>query len=316
MKLYHLGIFLALVILTGCGGFIRGEKTGNIPLTGQYPGLVPIDKKIVNYFSTQDKARYLGNKAPLFDQYGLNSLHVCNFTLDGPENYLTIEAYSVNSSVGAAGIYYYYKGKILYGGGKDVEVGAQGVLDTERESRNLYFYKGQFFYALVYTGKKPVPDLVPLAREIADRTMGENFKPKGFEYLDVKGISTQFARVTWGNALNTEFLPPSVMALAWAAGKEAKIYVSSYNNKKDMEDSLLDFRRYLQLEAPDFKESRIKVGEGDYKLYTATDSTLGVIMVAVFEDNIITLVKPESLDKGMPLIRAIIEKARSLRYAR
>lgn len=298
-------------LLAGCGGFIEGEKTGHLPLAGQYPGLVPQDKKPRVLFMEKDLQKYLGDRAGLFGQFGLRSLYTGDYTLGGEGNYLLIEGFQMGSAIGAAGVYYYYAGKILQGAGQTLEIGAQGLLDTVHEKRNLYFYKGQYFVSLVYTGKEPVPDLQPLAQHIAEAIPGRNWKPEGFRYLQIEGIPEKFTRVTYGNALNMDFLPPAVMGYATGYGTKTRVFACTFNDPKGVEQADSDLLRYLRLEATEYVRASLKVGNATYQVHQAVDKDEGLVLYTRWNTVLFIITAPTDLQRGHELLTALIERART-----
>ncbi len=302
---------LAAGLLAACSGFVEETKTGMLPLTGDFPGLVQLGKNKI-FTKAEDRVNYLGSRGRVVDQYGTTEVYVGDYTLGDPKNNLTMEYYKVDGDVGAAGIFYYYQGKILGGTGKDVDVGASAVLDVKNESRNLYFYKGRYFFSLIYTGKAPVPDLVPLGRYMADKVSAKNWKPAGFRFLDgMEGVSQKYTRVSYGNALNMDFLPPAVMSLAMCAGQKAKVFVCVTSDPKQLEGMEGAFVRYMRFDAKEYKYNMLKLGAAGYKVHQAIEKDEGLTLFVRGRETLFIVSGADSVEKGTDLLRRLIERERS-----
>lgn len=302
---------LAALALGACSGFVEAEKTGMLPLTGDFPGLVQIGKNKI-FTKAEDRLNYLGSRGRMMEQYGTTEIYVGDYTLGGEQNNLTMEYYKVEGDVGAAGIFYYYQGRILLGAGKEVDIGGGGVLDVKNENRNLYFYKGRYFFTLIYTGKAPVPDLTGLGKYMADKVTARNWKPAGFRYLDgLEGVSQKYTRVSYGNALNMDFLPPAVMSLALCAGKTAKVYVCMTTDPKQLDGMESAFVRYLRFDAKDYKYTMHKVGGSSYKVHQAVEKDEGLILFTSGKETMFIVTGAESVEKGTELLVRLIERDRA-----
>lgn len=300
-----LGVLLAL---TACSGFVEAEKTGLLPMTGDFPGLVQLGKNKI-FTKADDRMMYLGTRGQVMEQFGTRSLYVGDYTLGGKGNDLSLESYQVDGDVGAAGIFYYYKGRLLANAGKDVDVGGAGVIDTKNDSRNLYFYKGQLFFALIYTGKAPIPDLVPLARWLADKVNNRNWQPTGFKYLkDLDGVSQKYTRISYGNALNMDFLPPAVMSLALCAGTKAKVYACTFSDPKQMQNTEDAFVRFLRFDTKQYKESKLKSGASSYRVYQGIEKDEGLIQFVRGRDVLFIVTGADSAGQGLDLLQRLLDR--------
>ena len=280
-------LILCILLVTACSNPLAGSSSGFLPVTGEYPGLVADGERKTFVLDTERDA-YLGNNAALFENYGLSDFFHNSYTLNGEKNYLSIEAYNIVGDNGAAGVFYYFVRRKLRGKGKMVKVGADGVLDVANDGRNLYFFKGRWFFALVYSGKDNIPDLLPLARFLASKVPGENWKPDGFRYLEVEGISSKYAYVSAGNALNFAFLPPSVTTFVSSAGLESNIYISNFSESKDAKDAADAFRELLRLQE-DYKKVPITADGKKHTIYQAIDEKEGLLMFVQYRRTIITI---------------------------
>ena len=302
-------ILLVTVFISACSSPLAGTDSGFLPVTGDYPGLIA-DGKRKTYIMDTERDAYLGNNVALFENYGLTDFFHNSYTLNGDKNYLSIESYNIAGDNGAAGVFYYFVRRKLSGKGKKVQVGADGVLDVANDGRNLYFFKGRWFFALVYSGKENIPDLLPLARLIAGKVPGNDWKPDGFRYLEVEGISSKYAYVSAGNAMNFAFLPPSVTTFVSSAGMEANIYVSNYSENKDAEDAADDFRTLLRSEN-DYKKVPLTVGGKKHTIYQALDEKEGLLMFVQYRNTLISISHVTDEAVARLLLSRVLEKIQS-----
>ncbi len=304
-KLFVVILFITF-ITTGCGNPLAGTNTGFLPVDGDYPGLVA-DGKRKTYLLEDDRDKYLGNNSVIFENYGLLDFFHNSYTLNGSANYLSIESYHLNGDNGAAGVFYYFVRRKLMTKGKSVDVGSDGVLDVKNEGRNLYFYKGRWFFALIYSGKGEVPDLLPLARMIAAKIPGQNWKPKGFRYLEVDGISSKYAYVSAGNAMNFAFLPPSVTTFVSSVGMEANIYISNFFDE-DSADEAADAYRGLLRMGDNYKTTSIQIDGKKHEIYQALDEKEGLLMFTMYRKVIISISHVENTELATTLFEKVIRK--------
>lgn len=303
-------VILSVVLCVACGNPLAGSNTGFLPVEGDYPGLVPEGKR-KSYIFDNDREAYLGNNLAIFDNYGLSDFFHNEYTLNGPENYLSIESYNLAGDNGAAGVFYYFVRRKLKTKGKAVAIGADGVLDVENQGRNLYFFKGRWFFALVYSGKGSVPDLEPIARIIADKVPGSNWKPDGFRYLEVEGISSKYAYVSAGNAMNFAFLPPSVTTFVSIVGMDANIYVSTYADDKLVEQAADDFQSFLRSSGEHYQKGDIVLDGKNIPIYQAVDEKEGLLIFARYRRAIVSISHVEDEAKARILIERVLRKIKS-----
>ncbi|GHS91368.1 hypothetical protein FACS1894139_15750 [Planctomycetales bacterium] len=298
-------------VLTACGNPLAGDSSGFLPEDGEFAGLSAVGKRQV-LFTDGPKEKYLGaERARFFKQYGLSTIYSRDYALGGEA--LTIEAYQIGSDLGAAGIFYYYVGQQLRNTGEEIDVGAQAVSDTAHGGRNLYFYKGRWLFALIYTGKEPVPDLKPLAQFLTARVPGQSRKPAGFAYIDVEGVAGKYARVTPGNALNFDIFPPGVWALAPGGGADARIFVIDFSEAKAAEKAGDDFWRYLQVNASDSAREKRQFGKTAVVFARAVDPREKNVVYAAFDRFVIVASHLDNFAAGETLVTRVIDKIRESR---
>lgn len=302
-----LWIVLLLVICTACGNPFAGGDSGFLPVAGEYPGLDPVGKRKA-YLLDDDLYQYLGSRSAIFDNYGIDNFFNNDYTLNGPDNYLTIESAQIAGDNGAAGVFYYYVRRKLVNKGQLVDVGAQGVLDTQNENRNLYFFKGRWFFSIVYSGKGKIPDLLPIGRLIAAKVPGKDWKPSGFRYLAVDGISDEYAYVTPGNALNLEFLPPSVTTFVSSVGLQSNIFVSDFFDIDQAQTATEDFIKFLRATAEDYKTFKLPVAGYEYKVYQGIDEKEGLLMFVNYKKALITINQIKEINQAKLLLARVIQR--------
>ncbi len=156
--------------------------------------------------------------------------------------------------------------------------------------------------------KFPISCLLP--KLIASKVPGNNWKPKGFRYLEVEGVSAKYAYVSAGNAMNLEFLPPSATTFVSSAGLEANVYVSVFNDDAEAEDVEADFKSLLRI-GDDYKSSKIEILGKEYNLYQAQDEKEGLLMFARYGNTIVSIshVSEEQVARG--IITRILTKVKS-----
>ena len=302
-------VLLVLTTCISCSNPVSGTNSGLLPENGEYPGLIAEGKR-KTFILADKRDEYLGNNSVIFDNYGLVDFFHNEYTLGGKTNYLSIESYRLAGDNGAAGVFYYFVRRKLMTKGKHVDVGADGVLDVKKEGRNLYFFKGRWFFALVYSGKGEVPDLVPLAKYIASKAPGNNWKPDGFRYLDVEGISSKYAYVSAGNAMNFAFLPPSVTTFVSSVGLEANIYISNFNDEGDAEEAANNFKGLLRGQ-DNYNKSTLSIAGKNYPLYQAIDEKEGRLMFVLYNKTIISISHVTDVDLAKTLFKRVILKIRT-----
>ena len=307
-----LGVILLgiIAVCVSCANPMAGTNSGFLPVEGEYQGLVP-DGKRKTYIINRERDQYLGNNVVIFDNYGLSDFFHNEYTFNGKENYLSIESYQLSGENGAAGVFYYFVRRKLKTKGKEVDVGADGVLDVVNDSRNLYFFKGRWFFAIVYSGKGDVPDLIPLGRYIASKVPGNNWKPDGFRYLDVEGIASKYAYVSAGNAMNFAFLPPSVTTFVSSVGLESNIYISNYFEEKAAEEAEDNFKKFMTSNCEDYKKSEMIINGRNYPIRQALDEKEGLLMFVRYKKTIISISKVSDYDIARVLMERVVRKIMS-----
>ena len=233
------GLWILIFCLLGLGclgqkkkrgelGAFEAISRGYLPQTGMHTGLQQLGK-LRNRQGPDDMIKFLGKTGRMYAAYGATSLQSADYYLGDPNKTMTLESIDMGSIESAAALFYYYKGRWLRDQGKSIDVGSDGVLDTTRGNRNLYFYKRKRFFKVIYTGKLPAPNLIPVAKTIEKIVPGKNTRPRGFEYCHMDGIKADSARVSPGYTFRCDFLPPAVYANAPAAGKNAEIFFIYHN---------------------------------------------------------------------------------------
>lgn len=301
---------LGLVPL-GCGKALKGELAGNLPADGAVAGLERTTPPR-QIFRDNDIESYFGKNANFIRGMGLNTLHVAEYTLGGPGRSLMIEAYQMNSEHAPAGMYYHYRAHRLHFQGEKVDVGAEGLLDTRSGGRNLYFYKGHWFFSLVYTGKEPIPDLVPLAQRIAAGVQGQNVRPRGFLHLEVDGVDAENAFISPGNMLNCEWLPPGVQALAPGAGPKAVAFVIPFADEKIADNTRNEFRQVLHMEGRDVRRARLP-GDLNLTAEMGEDPKLGRVTFVTYRNWLVGVVHAEDYEPAQAILHRICLDIRNRR---
>ncbi len=292
---------LALTVFAGCfgtvGDIVRGEARGHLPISGDVHGLELLgDTRL--FASKESKRFHLGNRARPFTQYGVETIYNGEYYYGGKGKSLTIDVYKMATPKAAMGLFHWHRGYVLLDKGTPVDVGAEGVVDTLKKRRNLYFYKQYYLVSLVYSGPEPVPDLLPVARFIARQIPGENVKPRGFELLDVEGINAASGKITPGNTFNAEFLPPSIRAYAPAAGPLAEIHIMAFHEEDRAKKVWKDYREYLQLEGEEFG-AKLRLNR---PIWWARDPQQGRVVCMLARDYVLILSNVEKYELGAALL--------------
>lgn len=313
MRRIPLPVLLLLCALAafGCKKAIKGELRGNLPADGAVPGLEQAAPPR-QIFRDRDIDSYFGTHANFIRGMGLNTLHVGEYTLGGSGRTLLVESYQMNSEHAPAGMYYHYRAHRLHFQGQKVDVGAEGLLDTRSGGKNLYFYKGNWFIALVYTGRDPVPDLMPLAQHIAAGIQGQNVRPRGFLHLEVEGVDAANAFISPGNMLNSEWLPPGVMALAPGAGSKAKAFVIPFADGKSAENARNEFRQFLHMDGRDVRRARLP-GDLGLTAEMGEDPTYGKVTFVVYRHWLVGVAETDDYDAAHAILHRICLDIRNRR---
>ena len=283
----------------------RSASDGMFPRTGDVADLVLVSRRILAY-SGEKFAELYGSAGNRYLQYGLINMMVAEYLHGGQGRRLSIELATMESPIAAAGLFHHHRGNILAGGGLDVELGAEGVLDRNRGGRNLYFYRGSIFAKLVYSGPDPAPDLLPAGRFLDSRLpSGGDAKPDGFAYIDVPGINRETIALTSGFTFNISFLPPSVWASAPGGGGIASdLFVVTRGSRKEAEAAYRDYLAYLKLYAEYFEEYR----RGDRRFVKAVDPNQGRVVFTWHENAMIIAARPDGYEKGEALIDSVMAR--------
>ncbi len=299
----------ALLLAAGCSGpsglmsrvpLIAGSGRF-MPESGEAPGLVRIGKVHV---ARGDRMRdYMGARANVYSNYGAETMATCDYTLGGAGKSLTIESYSMENEVAAAGIFHYHRGRKLYGLGKTVAVGVAGVLDTRRKGRSLYFYKQRQFVKLVYTGPDPVPDLLPLARAMAAKMPGTGKPPGGFEYLNVEGVDPAATYVWPGYTFNCDFLPTGIFAKAPIAGPIAEVFLIAHHDKKAAAKTAQNYRIYLEINGKDYA---VKHTQRRRLVWQAQQPAIGRVIVTQYKKYVIGVRRPKTYAAGEAVLKRVV----------
>jgi len=280
---------------------VRG---GMFPVKGDVDGLVPQGKPVkYREHSFQD---FYGKQANIFLAYGVENLSTAEYTYGGSDKRITIEMATMEDAMGAAGLFHYHRGTVLKTSGTPVDVGAEAVLDTERDGRNLYFYRSSIFVKILYSGKEPVPSLMPIAQYIDSKIpKGRDDKPQGFEYVKVPWTDEKTVALTPGFCFSLTFMPPAITASAPGAGSIASdLFIITRRTNGDAQELYNDYRQYLQTFAEYIEEIR-----RDRQRYTqAVDPNQGRVIFTAYKNVLIIAARPDGYDKGEELIRMVMEK--------
>ncbi len=289
------------------GSRLLTHQSGLFPGKGTIPDLEPAGK-LLTYRGDNFRKLY-GTAGERYIQFGMTSLMSADYTYFVGR--LSIEIVTLDDPIQASGLFYYHKGKVLRTPGEEVSVGAEGVLDTGREGRNLYFYRSNMFIKIVYSGKNPVPDLMPIAEYIdAKLPSRDDDKPAGVDYIRVEGVDEGTIAVTPGFTFDNNALPPSVWASAPGGGSQASdLYVVTRMREKDAEEVFEDFTRYQQMYAKYVEEYRI-----DGQRYVkAVDPGQGRVVFTLYQNAVIIAARPDGYPRGELLIGRVMDKIDEIR---
>jgi len=307
-RILLVGLLVAAALAAGCSGsklpFRMPLIGGNdfLPQAEELPGWRMADDGI-RRFAGRKLEKYIGTEANLIRNYGFHLLSAADYVRTGEdEPSLTIESYEMEKPLSASGIYHYHRGRKLHrleGRARPVDVGVEGVA-TERV---LYFYKGLFFFKIIYTGSAAAaPDLVAIGRGMAGRIPGESRPPRGFEYLAVEGVDTSTSRVTPGYAFNYDFLPPAIFASAPGAGDIAEVFIIGHFDEEDARRTAKDYRTFLQLNGLDYEAKRT----ADRRLvWWARDPAQGRVIVTRYKNWVFGVQTPKTYERGEVLLDRI-----------
>lgn len=284
-------------------GFNRGELQGEFfPAEGAVPGLKPIGK-LLTYRSGKFEELY-GTAGERYIQFGMTKLMSANYEYRGGG--LSLEIVTLEEPIQASGLYHYHRGKVLRTPGKPMPVGAEGILDTGRGGRNLYFYRSNMFVKVVYSGKEPVPDLMPVA-EFVDKQLPSRYddKPDGIEYIKIRGVNEETIATTAGFTFDNMALPASVWASAPGGGSQASdLFVITRQQERDAQEVFEEYAAYLKMYAKTFEEYDVE-GRPYVK---GVDPGQGRVVFTRHRNAVIIAARPDGFEKGEVLIRRVMER--------
>ena len=286
-------------------GIGNEADSGNLPGSGEIEGIEPIGKP--RKYRAQNFHEYYGTQGNRYIQYGMENMFVREYSYNGTENHITIEIANMENPTAAAGLFHYHRGQILGGKGKSVPVGTEGVSDTPRGDRNLYFYQSKTFVKIVYTGKLPIPDLLPIAQGVSAKLPdSDKGKPEGFELLEVEGVDAETISLTPGFTFNADFLPASVYASAPGGGNPevSDIFLITRRTSKDAAGIAKDYTSFLRLMGENFEEYK-KDGRRYVK---AVDPKQGRVVFTAYKRFVIICARPDGYEKGEMMIGRVIDR--------
>ena len=279
-------------------------KGGMFPGDGDVPDL-SLNGKILTYKNDKFQQLY-GSAGNRYIQFGLISMTSADYTYGAPNRRISVEIATMESPTAAAGLFHHHRGKIVREGESIDDLGAECVLDKGREGRNLYFYRSNMFVKIVYSGKAPVPSLMPIARYIDGHLPSDrDEKPEGFDYIDIEGVNKETIALTPGFTFNIAFLPPSVWASAPGGGSPASdMFIITRRTPGEAAELFKDYHSYLKLHAEYVEEYK----EGDLRLVKGVDPNQGRVLVTAYKNVFIIAARPDGYEKGEVLIERVIEK--------
>ena len=279
-----------------------------LPNTGAVTGLVRTTKKSV--YRGAKMGKRLGGNAALYVNYGARAMATADYTLGGADGNLTVEIFIMEQDVAGSGLFHHFRGHKLRNTGRTVTVGAEGVVDTQRKDRNLYFYKESLFCKLIYTGREPVPNLVPLGQRIAGRLRGHQKQPRAFQYLALEGIKPETASVSPGYTFNCQFLPPGVFADAPGAGAIARAFLIEHDSPKSAAKTAQDYRAYLSVHGANYG---LKYGPKRRRTWWARQPDQGRVICTQYREWLVGVQWPKNYTKGEALIERIVDRIKPQR---
>ena len=286
---------------------LRGRHSagaGMFPADGSVPGLRRLSR-ILTYRGETFQEHY-GSAGNRYLQYGLLNLLSGEYAYGEGGGRTTIELATMETPVAAAGLFHYFRGAVLGSAGRDVPVGVEGVVDAARGDRNLYFYKANIFVKIVYSGREPVPDLVPVAAVIAGNIpAGREDRPDGFKYIEIDGVDLDTVALTPGHTFNSAFLPPSVWASAPAGGSVASdLFIITRRTAREANRTFRDYASYLRTLAEYFDEFK----SGGRRFVRAVDPVQGRVVFAAHKRAVVIAARPDGFERGEELINRVIAR--------
>ncbi len=290
----------------------KGTRNGGwFPQSGDVADLEPIGK-MQTYKGSGFQELY-GAAGNRYIEYGLTSMMSADYSYGANDGKVSLEIATMTSPTAAAGLFHYHRGKILKGQGESVDVGAEGLVDTAREGRNLYFYRSNLFVKIVYSGKGKAPSLLPIAEYVDSHLpTGLDAKPDGFEYIDVEGIAPETIALTNGYAFSLPFLPPAVRASAPAGGSPASdLFICTKPRDSEAEEMYTAYNAYLRLHA-EYHEEYQRDG---MKFTKGVDPNQGRVLFTNYRNALIIAARPDGYEKGEALIERVMAQIDETRGA-
>ncbi len=281
-----------------------GAGSGTFPGTDDLPGLTKLGK-IVTY-KGKNFLDYYGSQANRFLQYGMHTMKVGDYDYQGEGRRVVVEIATMESVDRSAGLFHYHRGHVLANKGKDIDIGIEGVLDVERGGRNIYFYKSNLFVKIVYSGKMPIPDLMPIAELVASRiSAGRAQRPEGFKYIDIQGVDMRTVAMTPGYTFSSEFLPASVWANAPGGGTSAcDLFIITRRSSKEAAEVYKDYTGYMRTLGKNFDQFK----RGKQNFTQGVDPVQGRVIFTAYKNAVIIAARPDGYDKGEALIQKVMAK--------
>lgn len=287
---------------------LRGRDAaadGMFPGSGVVDGLEKVSK--VTTYRSHNLSKHFGEFAGRYAQYGLQDVKVCEYDFGGPGERLVVEIGTMDSVDAAAGLFHFYRAKVVAGSGKPVDIGTEGIIDAGRGSRTIYFYKANLFVKIIYSGKTDsIPDIVPVARAVDARIKNRGAeKPLGFKYIDIPGVDMRSVAVTPGRTFNIQELPPAVWASSPGGGSTASdLFIITRRGAKEATQVAKDYAAWLRMLGENFEEFR----RGKQRFYQAVDPSQGRVIFTAYKHVVIIAARPDGFDKGEALIEAVMRK--------
>ncbi|MCC8180898.1 MAG: hypothetical protein LIP23_08330 [Planctomycetes bacterium] len=285
--------------------FRRNAITGAhyFPTDGEMAGL-ELRGKLMSYRGA-NFGQYYGAAGNRFVQYGIVRLVVGEYNYGNAGGRVTIEIATMDSPTAAAGIYHYHRAR-MPGGGRQVEVGAEGLVDAGRRGRNLYFHRGPLFVKIIYSGDDPIPDLMPIAQLVDSKLpRGRDQRPDGFAYIRIPGVKQETIELTPGFTFNINFLPPAVWASAPGGGSIASdLFIITKQKNSEAAKLAKDYASWLRFNAEYIEE--YKIGRQTY--VKAVDPNQGRVVFTSYKNAMIIAARPDGYEKGEALIDLVMKK--------
>ncbi|MFH0911654.1 MAG: DUF6599 family protein [Planctomycetota bacterium] len=275
------------------------QSRGYLPEEGTLPGWREVGG--VKRFSGSRLSEYIGRQAERYRSYGFSILCAADYARgEDPEPVLTIESYEMENPLAASGIYHDHRGRKLRDQGILLDVGAEGV----RAPGVLYFYKGLYFFKVIYTGDPASePDLKAVGLAIADKIPGQGHPPRGFEYLNVEGVNPQQSAVTPGYTFDYDFLPPAIFCDAPGAGKIAKVFLIGHFDEAEAERTAHDHRYFLERNGLDYAFKRMA---NRRFVWWGRDMKQGRVICTQHRTWVVGVLAPDTYEKAEVILDRIV----------